>query len=215
MESGDDMGEMTTKILFLLGCYVVGSIPFGYLIGRLLAGVDIRRSGSGNIGATNVMRTLGAAPALLVLFLDAGKGWLCVWTAMRLGFSDGWIAATALAVVAGHNWSVFLRLKGGRGVATALGILIGVAPYVALGLVVVFVIVVTVSRYVSLGSIVASILLPVALFVNGLPMVYIAAGAVLSVWSIIRHIPNIRRLLAGTENRFGVKVDPRPPTSSI
>lgn len=205
------MREMIVSFAFLFGCYVIGSIPFGYLAGRLWANVDIRQSGSGNIGATNVMRTLGTIPALLVLLLDAGKGWLCVYLASKLGFGDAWIAGAALAVVAGHNWSLFLKLKGGRGVATALGILIGLAPYVAIALVVVFVFVVTVSRYVSLGSIVASALLPVALFFNGLPTIYIVTGAVLSVWSIIRHIPNIRRLLAGTENRFGVRVKPRPP----
>lgn len=203
------------RILFLAACYVLGSVPFGYLVGRLWANVDIRKAGSGNIGATNVMRTLGAVPAVLVLFLDAAKGWVCVAAATRLGFSDVWIAGSALAVVAGHNWSLFLKLKGGRGIATALGILIGLAPYVALGLVIVFIVVVTISRYVSLGSIVASALLPLALFLNHLPAVYIVAGAVLSVWSIIRHMPNIRRLLAGTEHRFGVRVTPGPPAPPL
>lgn len=206
------MNGTVISVLFLLGCYVVGSIPFGYLIGRLTAGIDVRKIGSGNIGATNVMRIFGPLPALVVLFLDAAKGWLCVWLAMRLGFSDPLIAASALAVVAGHNWSLFLKLKGGRGIATALGILLGWAPYVALALVGVFVVVVTISRYVSLGSIIASALLPMALFVNGLPKVYIAAGFVLSVWSIVRHIPNIRRLLSGTESRFGARVHPPGPS---
>jgi len=206
------MDNIFFSILFLIGCYVIGSIPFGYLLGRITAGIDIRRSGSGNIGATNVMRILGPVPALIVLFLDAAKGWACVAFAFKMGFSDLFVAGAALAVVAGHNWSLFLKLKGGRGVATALGILVGWAPFVALALVVVFVIVVTISRYVSLGSIIASALLPVALLLNGLPTVYIAAGVVLSAWSIIRHIPNIRRLLAGTENRFGVRVNPPGPS---
>lgn len=205
------MGEIVGLILFLIGCYVVGSIPFGYLTGKLWAKVDIRQSGSGNIGATNVLRTLGALPALLVLVLDAAKGWVCVALAIKFGFSDLLVAGAALAVVAGHNWSLFLKLKGGRGVATALGILVGLAPYVAIGLVVVFALVVTISRYVSLGSIIASALLPVGLFLNGLPTAYIVAGVVLGFWSIIRHLPNIQRLLAGTENRFGTRVNPRPP----
>lgn len=206
---------MMLSLLFLIGCYVVGSIPFGYLAGRIWADVDIRQSGSGNIGATNVMRTLGPLPALLVLVLDVAKGWACVALAFKLGFSDFFVAGAALAVVAGHNWSLFLKLKGGKGIATAFGILLGWAPYVAAAMVVIFVIVVTISRYVSLGSIIASAALPVALFINGLPWVYIAAGAVLSVWSIIRHWPNILRLLSGTENRFGVRVRPRPPGQSM
>ncbi len=98
--------------------------------------------------------SLGPLPALIVLFLDAAKGWACVAFAFKMGFSDLFVAGAALAVVAGHNWSLFLKLKGGRGVATALGILVGWAPFVALALVVVFVIVVTISRYVSLGSII-------------------------------------------------------------
>lgn len=205
------METIAAKASFLLGCYVVGSIPFGYITGRLWAGIDIRTAGSGNIGATNVMRTLGVIPALLVLFLDAAKGWACVAAAMRLGLGDAWIAGAALAVVAGHNWSLFLKLKGGRGVATALGVLVGLAPYAALALAAVFIVVVAISRYVSLGSIVASLLLPLALLLNGKPAVYIYAGAVLSAWAIIRHIPNIRRLLTGTEHRFGVRVQPLPP----
>lgn len=205
------METIAAKASFLLGCYVVGSIPFGYITGRLWAGIDIRTAGSGNIGATNVMRTLGVIPALLVLFLDAAKGWACVAAAMRLGLGDAWIAGAALAVVAGHNWSLFLKLKGGRGVATALGVLVGLAPFAALALAAVFIVVVAISRYVSLGSIVASLLLPLALLLNGKPVVYIYAGAVLSAWAIIRHIPNIRRLLTGTEHRFGVRVQPPPP----
>lgn len=205
------MGEILRAILFWLGCYIIGSIPFGYLAGQLWAKMDIRNSGSGNIGATNVMRTMGPLPALIVLVLDAAKGWACVALAVKLGFADVVVAGAALAVVAGHNWSLFLKLKGGRGVATALGILLGLAPSVAIALVIVFAVVVTISRYVSLGSIIASALLPFGLLVNGLPSAYVFAGVVLGIWSIIRHAPNIRRLLAGTENRFGVRVDPRPP----
>lgn len=189
--------------LYWVACFVLGSVPFGLLIGRWWARVDVRDSGSGNIGTTNVLRTIGPLPAAVVLVLDAAKGWLPVIAASGFGFSHPVVAVAALAAVAGHSWSVFLNFKGGRGVATAFGVLIGLSPVSALVLVLVFALIVGFSRYVSLGSIVASALLPVALAVFHAPAAYIVLGAILGVVSVLRHMPNIRRLLAGTENRFG------------
>lgn len=191
------------NVLFWIFCFVLGSVPFGLLIGRMWAQIDVRDSGSGNIGTTNVLRTLGPLPAAVVLVLDAAKGWLPVVLAVKFGFSEVAVAVAALAAVAGHSWSIFLNFKGGRGVATALGVLIGLSPTAALALVPVFAIVVGLSRYVSLGSIIASALLPVALAIFKAPAAYIVLGAVLGLVSVVRHMPNIRRLLAGTENRFG------------
>lgn len=203
---------MTTASMipvYFLACYLVGAVPFGFLAGRFLGKVDIRGLGSGNIGATNVMRTLGPFPAVLVLLLDALKGWVAVFGAQQLGFADWVVAGAALAAVGGHNWPVFLRFRGGRGMATALGVVIALAPAVAGLLVAVFVAVVALTRYVSLGSIIAAVLLPILFFASGWPAPYNVAAVVLAVWAVWRHRPNIERLLAGTEHRVGQRVDPR------
>lgn len=190
-------------VVVVVAAYVLGSVPFGLYVGRSWGKIDIRSQGSGNIGTTNVLRTLGAGPAAFVLVLDAAKGWLPVVVAAKLGFSDVAVAAAALAAVAGHSWSVFLNFKGGRGVATALGVLIGLAPLAAVTLVLIFAVIVVSTRYVSLGSIIASALLPVALAIFGASVPYVVTGALLGAVSVVRHLPNIKRLLAGTENRFG------------
>lgn len=190
-------------VVLIIGSYVLGSVPFGLYVGQMWANIDIRSQGSGNIGTTNVLRTLGTVPAALVLVLDAAKGLVPVVVAGKLGFADGAVALAALAAVAGHSWSVFLKFSGGRGVATALGILIGLAPLAAASLAGLFAIIAVSTGYVSLGSIVASALLPVALTLFGAPPAYIVTGGLLAVVSVLRHLPNIRRLLAGTENRFG------------
>ncbi|HEY8417963.1 MAG TPA: glycerol-3-phosphate 1-O-acyltransferase PlsY [Limnochordales bacterium] len=193
--------------LYWTACYLLGAVPFGFLAGRLWGNVDIRTMGSGNIGATNVLRTLGAVPAVLVLLLDAAKGWAAVWVALRLGLSEAAVAGAALAAVAGHNWPVFLGFRGGRGIATALGVLIALAPMVAAVLVGVWLIIVVSTRYVSLGSMVASALLPLLLVVGRFPGAYAVAGLILAVTAIWRHRPNIARLLVGTEHRIGDPID--------
>lgn len=200
-------------VVLVIVSYVVGSVPFGLYVGRAWGKIDIRHQGSGNIGTTNVLRTLGPVPAALVLVLDAAKGWLPVVVAAKLGFGDVEVALAALAAVAGHSWSVFLNFSGGRGVATALGILIGLAPLAAATLVAVFAVLVLLTGYVSLGSIIASALLPVALAIFGAPLAYIVTGGLLGLVSVVRHLPNIRRLLTGTENRFG-RPNPRQRNSS-
>lgn len=199
--------------LYWTACYLLGAVPFGFLAGRFLAGVDIRAVGSGNIGATNVLRTLGPVPAVLVLVLDSAKGWLAVSGAHWLGFAEWGTAGAALAAVAGHNWPVFLNFRGGRGIATALGVIIALAPSVAGILVLVFISVVVLTRYVSLGSILAAALLPVLLIFGRWPLPYIIAALVLAGWAVWRHRPNIARLLAGTEHRFGQRVDPHNPAA--
>lgn len=178
-------------------------MPFGLVIGRMWADVDVRRSGSGNIGTTNVLRTVGPGPAAVVLLLDAAKGLLPVFIALKYAFPEWAVAVAGAAAVAGHSWSIFLRFKGGRGVATALGVLIGLSPAAAGVLVLVFAVVVGLSGYVSLGSIIASALLPFALAYFKAPGTFIALGAVLGVVAVVRHVPNMKRLIAGTENRFG------------
>ena len=213
MIGGDILIQPAFLPLYWTACYLLGAVPFGFLAGRFFAGVDIRAVGSGNIGATNVLRTLGPLPAVLVLVLDAAKGWFAVAGAQWLGFGDWGTAGAAVAAVAGHNWPVFLGFRGGRGIATALGVLIALAPPVAGILVCVFVAVVALTRYVSLGSIIAAVLVPVLLVLGNRPLPHALAGITLAVWAVWRHRPNIARLLAGTEHRFGQRVDPHKPAA--
>jgi acyl phosphate:glycerol-3-phosphate acyltransferase len=192
--------------------YLSGSIPFGYLLVRLLRGEDIRKSGSGNIGATNVSRK-SPKLGILTLILDALKGFVPVALALYLGrrasVQPYVLAATAaFFAIAGHIFPVWLHFRGGKGVATGLGSWIGLAPKGVLVMVIVFVIMVALFRYISLGSITAAAIFPGASWLlhdyHDTPPV-LAIMAASSLLIIARHHPNIRRLLAGTENKFGAK----------
>jgi len=195
----------------IIACYIVGSFPTGYLAGRILKGIDVRAFGSGNAGATNVFRVLGAFPGVLVLLVDMAKGYVCVSHIAPLAagyFGSSFDGLTlsivaGLAAIAGHNWSVFLRFRGGKGVATSAGVLIAISP-VPVGLaVLVWLVVVLVSRYVSLGSIIAAISLPVFMAIRGRGPLAIGFGTVIAILVIIRHRGNIVRLLRHEENRIG------------
>lgn len=193
--------DVLVTITLLLIAYLLGSIPTGLLLARA-AGVDIRSSGSGNIGATNVYRTLGRSVGILTLAGDCLKGLAPVLVAKYLHLPDIWIAAVGLAAFLGHVYTIFLRFKGGKGVATALGVFLGVAPLAVLGVLLIFVAVVWKSRYISLGSIVAALAMPllVALLDPRPPLVLMTLIiASLVIW---KHKDNIGRLRAGTENRF-------------
>jgi len=195
-------GLLTTLIAYLLG-----SIPFGYLIVRWQKGIDVRSTGSGSIGATNVMRNLGIAGFLATFLLDAGKGAVAVIGARRLTDNDPrWVAAAAVAAVLGHCLPVWLKFRGGKGVATGVGAFLGLGP-LALGIaLVMFALTVVLWRYVSLGSILATAFFPLALYLVNHPPPPILLGAAASGAIIIgKHHSNIRRLLAGTENRLSRK----------
>jgi glycerol-3-phosphate acyltransferase PlsY len=189
------------SILLIAGAYLLGSIPTGLLLAKA-AGVDIRTTGSGNIGATNVYRTLGRTVGILTLLGDCFKGLIPVLIAQRLGMGDTMIAAAGAAAFLGHVYTVFLGFKGGKGVATALGVFLGVSP-ASVGLaLVIFIAVVAVWRYISLGSITAAAAMPI--FVAALdrrpPVIAMTAGiALLVIW---KHRENITRLREGTENKF-------------
>jgi glycerol-3-phosphate acyltransferase PlsY len=188
-------------LLLVVVAYLLGSIPTGLLLARA-AGVDIRASGSGNIGATNVYRTLGRSVGVMTLIGDCLKGLLPVVVAGSLAFSPVWIAAVGLAAFLGHVYTVFLGFKGGKGVATALGVFLGVAPLAVVGALAVFVAVVWKTRYISLGSITAAAVMPgLVAVVDGRPVLVLMTVliAALVVW---KHRENIQRLRAGTENRF-------------
>ncbi|MBA2270573.1 MAG: glycerol-3-phosphate 1-O-acyltransferase PlsY [Chthoniobacterales bacterium] len=197
--------------------YLIGSIPFGYLAGRL-AGIDIRKHGSGNIGATNVLRVLGKKWGYGVFFADAFKGFFAVRLALFIAsrvpetasYTEFYAILAAAICVAGHSFPVWLRFKGGKGVATSAGALFGVVPIAAFAIFIVWVIVFEITRYVSLASIMAASALPIAVAVlvwmnrtEGMVLFYFSlAMTLLVVW---RHRSNICRLLKGTEPRFARK----------
>ena len=195
-------------------CYLIGSLPFGVIYGKVVKGVDIRQVGSGNIGASNILRIFGFKAFALVFLLDAGKGLgpvlLCRWIFRNDSHGDWFVLLGGLLSIIGHNWSVFLGFTGGRGVATGVGVVFGVAPVVALCGWALWGIVLAVSRYISLASIAAGILTPVLSFVVQCPKpcplpfrVLITAAGILI---LIRHRPNFQRLLAGKEYKIGQKV---------
>jgi len=195
-------GPLTTLLAYLLG-----SIPFGYLIVRWRKGIDVRVTGSGSIGATNVMRNLGIAGFVATFILDVGKGVAAVLVVAKLTAQNPtWIAAAAVAAILGHCFPVWLKFRGGKGVATGVGVFVALAP-LQVGLVlVIFAILVAAFRFISLGSMIATAAFPVLVYFMKhppLPIVLGAAGAAALI--IAKHQGNIRRLLNGTENRVGQK----------
>lgn len=194
-----------TVLLLLLAAYVLGSIPFAIVCSRMFGLADPRQYGSGNPGATNVLRSGNKAAALLTLAGDCAKGWLAVWAATRLGFGGVEAALAGLAAFLGHVFTVFLRFQGGKGVATALGVLIGVHPLIALTSLLGWIAVAAATRYSSAAALVAAVLAPAAgaWILDPSPVIAIlAAMAAVLIW---RHSANIRRLLNGTESRIGSK----------
>lgn len=193
-----------TPALVLIAAYLIGGIPFGYLIVRLKTGQDVRTMGSGNIGATNVLRTTGRAVAVVTLILDIAKGfgavWLMDWASSG---SPLWMSAAALAVMGGHAFPVFLKFKGGKAVASFIGAFLYLTPIPLLAVVVVFVIVVAATRYISLGSIVAAGTFPLAVWlILHPPYAVVAAALIAGVFVIVRHKANIQRIRAGKEHVF-------------
>ena len=210
---------MASSPSILLGCglaalaYLIGSIPFAVVVSRSIGLQDPRSYGSGNPGATNVLRSGSKAAAALTLLGDAAKGWFAVWLARRLGgaaLTDTMVATAALAVFLGHLFPVFLRFRGGKGVATALGVLLAVSPLLALATALTWAIIAACFRYSSLAALVAAIFAPVYYFFgdgiawNANASMGLALTAI-SLLLVYRHRVNIRRLVAGTESRIGQK----------
>lgn len=193
--------------ILLAAAYLIGGIPFGYVLVRLTTGRDVRTGGSGNIGATNVLRTTGRAAAVATLVLDIAKGFFAVWLMAR--FTDNsplWTSAAALAVMFGHAFPVFLKFKGGKAVASFIGAFMYLAPVPLACVLVLFVIVVAATRYISLGSILAAALFPFGVwFILHPEWPVVAAAAIAAAFIIWRHRANIGRIRAGTEFvfRFG------------
>ena len=188
--------------MWLLGAYLVGAIPVGYVVARIL-GVDIRGRGSGNIGATNVLRTVGWAAALATLVGDIAKGYVATWIGGWVGASPRWTGAAAVLAVIGNCWPVFLGFRGGKGVATALGAFLRITPWALIPAAIVWVSLLASFRFVSLASLCAVIGLPVAILALGYAPPFAVAGLAVAVIVVARHHENIHRLLAGTEARLG------------
>jgi len=192
-------------IAMLASGYLLGSVPFGIIIGRTLYGIDPRTVGSGNIGTANSMRAFGRTGAVLVLLGDALKGAIPTYVALRL-FDDPWITAgVGLATVVGHNWSMFLRFKGGKGVATTLGVVIVLSLLAAVAFGAVWLATAAITRYSSLASMLGSAAVPLMMYARGDPLPYVWYGIIALALVLWRHEPNIRRLVAGDELKIGTK----------
>jgi glycerol-3-phosphate acyltransferase PlsY len=190
-------------VLGFLAAYLIGAIPVGFLVARAAGGTDIRRSGSGNIGATNVLRTLGTGPAVLTLAGDIVKGYLAVSAARAIGTEPWAAAAGAVAAIAGNCWPMFLGFRGGKGVATGLGAFLALIPWAVAPAAVLWLAVTALSRYVSLASVVACLSLPLGAALLGYPRHSAIAAAVAAVIIVWRHRENLVRLASGTERRLG------------
>jgi len=195
--------------------YLIGSFPTSFILARMLKGIDIRDVGSGNAGATNVLRSVGKLPALITLVVDTLKGVLVVTFVAGFFYSfdidldyDFYRSFLGLVVVCGHIWSVFLKFKGGKGIATTLGVAIGIAPKILVPSAIMWLVVFATTSYVSLASIIALITFPIVASISGVSIYIILLSVILCAISIYKHKSNIGRLIKGEENKtriFGKK----------
>jgi glycerol-3-phosphate acyltransferase PlsY len=196
-------GNVIGDLILLAAAYLLGSIPFGVAIARVAGGVDLHRVGSGNIGATNVLRAVGKGAALLTLLGDIGKGALAVGLARASGGTAPVVAAVALAAVVGHLFPVWVGFRGGKGVATTLGVVLAAMPAVGGLLLLIWLAVAAISRYSSLAALVAVAAMPLCVWLlDGRPSMVILSALLLLLVGV-RHWENIRRLMAGTEGKIG------------
>lgn len=194
---------MATNLLLLFISYFIGNFSTSYIIGKMFGNIDIRDHGSGNAGSTNVLRTLGKKAAALTLLGDLLKGVLAIYLGNKFG-TPLIALGCGIAVVVGHNWPVLLNFKGGKGIATTMGVALTVKPVAALICISIGIIILYKYKYVSLASIIAISLFPFALIIYGLN--YFLFGLILALLAIYRHRENIKRLLAGNERKIGEKL---------
>jgi glycerol-3-phosphate acyltransferase PlsY len=195
----------------LLG-YLLGSLPFAVIVSRALGIADPRSFGSGNPGATNVLRSGNKLAALLTLLGDAAKGWLAMVIAAKVGAGETAVAAAGVAAFLGHVFPITLRFKGGKGVATALGVLLGFSGVLGAIVAAIWLAIAAVTRYSSLAALVAAASAPSIAMLRHEPTVVVIAVSIISVMLILRHKANIQKLLAGTEDRIGAKKKNQPDT---
>ncbi len=207
---------MSWIIISIFISYLVGSIPTAFIFGRIIKGIDIRKFGSGNVGATNALRVLGKKAGIAVLLLDVLKGVICILliqiAVARVNVSsDIYRILAGISCICGHNWTIFLNFKGGKGIATTLGVLIGLAVetpglgVILICLVLIWVLFFIIFRIVSLSSIVSALFMPVFMIILRQSWIMIFAGIILSIFVISRHKPNIARLLQGKEPKLDFK----------
>lgn len=188
-------------------CYLLGSIPFGYIVGKLFKKIDIRELGSGNIGATNVFRILGPSLASLVVIGDIGKGIFSIYLVRYLNIDNLLILTIAgLVVICGHDWSLFLGFKGGKGIATTFGVVFALNPTISILALIIWGVVLVTTRYVSLSSIFAVISIFIFTILFKQPYEYIIFSAIILVLGIFNHKDNIKRLRSGNERKIGEKI---------
>ena len=193
--------------LVIISCYLLGSVPFGYIVGKLFKKVDIREYGSGNIGATNALRILGPSLASLVVLGDIGKGILSIYLVQYLNIDSLLILIIAgLAVIFGHDWSIFLGFKGGKGIATTFGVVFALNPTISILALIVGGVVVITTRYVSLASIFAVISIFIFTILFKQPYEYIVFSAIIMILGIFNHRENIKRLKSKKERKIGEKI---------
>ncbi|MDI4645463.1 glycerol-3-phosphate 1-O-acyltransferase PlsY [Cohnella hashimotonis] len=198
---------MLPAVIAVVVSYLLGSVSFSILFARWLRKIDIRQHGSGNAGATNTLRVLGKGPAIAVFLLDIAKGLAAVALGQAIAGEQGsWLAvACGLASIAGHNWPLYFRFKGGKGIATTVGALIYMAPLPVVAAGIVAIVLIVITRYVSLGSMVFASLVPIVLGLAGEIGPVFWGALVLALLAIVRHRKNIVKLMNGTENKIGAK----------
>jgi glycerol-3-phosphate acyltransferase PlsY len=190
------------EIILILFGYLLGSVPTGFILGSM-AGVDVRKAGSGNVGATNVARVAGKRQGILTLIGDTAKGVVPVILALQMGANLTTTVMAGAAAFVGHLYPVFLKFRGGKGVATALGVFVALAPVAALVLIVMFIAIALSSRIVSVGSIATAMAAPLILWLFSYPPIVVGMAVFIAAAITLRHRSNIQRLLNGTEPRFG------------
>lgn len=197
---------MRMIVMLLVSAYIAGSIPFGVIIGRLLKGVDIRTVGSGNIGAANAFRTLGPVAGTLVLLIDIAKGFIPVFIAFKLAPAEFLNVACVLVgffAILGHNYSIFLKFKGGKGIATSLGVFLCLSWQASLIAVAVYILVVISTRISSLGSLSGTLAIPVLMYLFKAPFEFTLFAVLAAVFAFYKHKENIKRLIKKEELKVG------------
>lgn len=196
---------MASKIIIVsVLSYIIGNISVSYLIAKYAAGIDIRKYGSGNAGATNVLRTLGKKAGVAAFLGDALKGVIAVVLGRLIAGEDGQIFA-GLFVVIGHNWPIFLNFKGGKGIATTIGVMTAINPYIVAAIVPIGIVIIIITKYVSLASIMGMIIFPITMLFTHQNIKLVLFSFILSIMALYRHRTNIKKLMEGTESKLGQK----------
>lgn len=196
---------MLLNIVAVVVSYLIGAVSFSIVIAKWVKGIDIRTQGSGNAGATNTLRVLGKGPAVAVLLLDILKGIIAVYLGHALGNNDWMPVLCGLAAIAGHNWPVWFKFKGGKGIATMIGVVATLSFLPALYAGIIAILLIVLTRYVSLGSLVFAALMPISIALFNYSPPLLCGTLVLAVFAFVRHRSNIVKLLQGTENKLGAK----------